>query len=424
MGRKPRPSRLWLTPLFVGAERFGDVVWITLLYDLDQLRPEVVPAEEGPAGAAAQVEDAAGLFGAPGRWGATIHSRPSAVQLLGRRFIPSAARAPPWVDHLGRQGSRPPHVFQSLCLADRPSRFVRRKPQDPVTRRDEALAFVADDETWQAPEWFKSITVVLVEPTDAVNIGGVIRSMANTGFLNLRLVRPVDFDPWHVVGVAHYTQHIISSTRSFTDLQQAVGDTQFVLGLTGRHTRVERNAMPFQIAINRVAELAGTGQSVALLLGREDRGLSNEMLDACHAVTTIPTNPAYPSLNLAQAALLVLYQLFQRAAGEAQAYRPPRRQAALATSNMLEDLFADLERALDAIEFLQHRSRVHVLRSLRVAVFRAGLDTRQAGLLRAVFIEIRKYLKRKGVRAEVGPVGAPGHPERSKHHVRGAGERQ
>src|SRR5438132_13100024 len=109
--------------------------------------------------------------------------------------------------------------------------------------------------------------------------------------------------------------------------------------------------------MDQVADAATQGQQVAVVFAREDWGMSTAMLDACHAVTTIPTNPAYPSLNLAQAALLVLYQLFQRSGGLSQAFRPPRRQAPTASSNLLEDLFADLERALDAIEFFGSRSR-------------------------------------------------------------------
>jgi TrmH family RNA methyltransferase len=248
--------------------------------------------------------------------------------------------------------------------------------------------------------------VILVETTDPVNVGGVVRAMANTGFLRLRLVNPVHFDPWAVVGVAHYTQHILEATPRFEELDEAVADRQFVVGLTGRHHRVERNALPFQTAMARVAEAAMAGEAVALVFGREDWGMSNAMLDACHAVTTIPTNPAYPSLNLAQATLLVLYQLFQRANGEEQAYRPPRRHALAATSELLEDMFADLERALLAIDFLDKRSRKSAMRSLRVALFRARLDVREASLLRAVFIEVRKFLHRKGVLSEVGPVGA------------------
>jgi TrmH family RNA methyltransferase len=291
-------------------------------------------------------------------------------------------------------------------LAERRSRFVRRKPQDPVTRRDEALAFVAADDTWQPPAWFSQLTVVLVETTDAVNVGGVVLAMANTGFLQLRLVRPVGFDPWHVGGIAHYTQHILEATRQFESLEQAVADQHFVLGLTGRHHRAERNALPFEAAITALAEAAQAGERAAIVLGREDRGLSNTMLDACHAVTTIPTNPAYPSLNLAQATLLVLYQLFQRSGGLQQRYRPPRRAAPPASASLLEDLFADLERALDAIQFFHSRSRPHVLRSLRVVLFRARLNAREAALLRAVCIEVRKYLHRKGLLADVGPVGA------------------
>jgi tRNA (cytidine32/uridine32-2'-O)-methyltransferase len=239
-----------------------------------------------------------------------------------------------------------------------------------------------------------------------VNIGGVVRAMANTGFLRLRLVQPVGFDSRKVIGVAHYTQHIVAATQHFDSLPEAVEDTQLVIGLTGKHQRVQRNALPLQEAVGRLVEAATGGQRVAIVLGREDKGLSNASLDACHMVTTIPTNPAYPSLNLAQATLLVLYQLFQRAAGEAQAYRPPRHAAPQASSGLLEDLFADLERALDAIDFLKGRSRTRTLRSLRVALYRARLDVREASLLRAVVIEMRRFLHRKGLLPEVGPVGS------------------
>jgi TrmH family RNA methyltransferase len=291
-------------------------------------------------------------------------------------------------------------------LGELRSRFERRKPQDPVTRRDESLAFVASDETWRSPAWFERVAVVLVEPRDPVNIGGVIRAMGNTGFLRLRLVRPVGFEPRNVIGIAHYTQHIVEATQEYETLIEAVADRHVVVGLTGKHQTVERNALPLQDAVTLLVEAATSGQRVAIVLGREDSGLSNAMLDACHSVTTIPTNPAYTSLNLAQAALLVLYQLFQRANGEDQAYRPPRRHTPVAPSSLLEDLFADLERALDAIEFLKLRSRTHTLRSLRVALYRARLSVREASLLRAVAIEVRRHLRRKGVLSEVGPIGA------------------
>src|SRR5439155_17373272 len=123
-------------------------------------------------------------------------------------------------------------------------------------------------------------------------------------------------------------------------------------------------------------------------------------------VAATPYNPSHSPPNLAPAAPPVLLQLVQGPGGQEQAFRPPRRGSVPAAASLLEDLFADLERALEAIEFLKSRSRVRTLRSLRVALYRARLDVREASLLRAAAIEVRRFLRRRGVLAEVGPVGA------------------
>ena len=300
---------------------------------------------------------------------------------------------------LGMRSERPPV-----------SRFERRPGPnaDPLTRRDQALAF-SPDEDWRPPDWFERVAVVLFEPTRAVNIGSVVRAMANTGFSGLRLVNPVAYDPWDVIGVAHYTQHIVDAIQAHATVDAAVADRHLVIGLTGKHQRAKRNALAFSDALDRLADAARDGREVAVLFGREDTGLSIEALDRCHYVTTIPTNPAFPSLNLAQAALLVLYGLFQRAGGEQQTFRPPHRRAGPASSALLEDLFADLERALDAVGFFSRRPRANIVRSLRVALLRADLDAREASLLRAVVIHVRRFLHRRGVIDEVGPIGAEGH---------------
>lgn len=293
--------------------------------------------------------------------------------------------------------------------SQRRSRFVRPPGPnaDPFTRRDETLAFSDQEGVWQPPDWFGRVEVVLFETTDPVNVGGVVRAMANTGFGRLRLVNPIArIEAWDLGGIAHYTQHIVEAIRVHPSLDEALADAQVVLGLSGKHHRAKRNARPMHLALADVAERARSGQVVALLFGREDRGLPNEALDRCHAVTTIPTNPAYPSLNLAQAALLVLFNLFEAAGGAQQAPRPPRRSAPPAAAALLEDLFADLERSLDAIEFFKTRSRVSIMRSLRAALYRADLDRREASLLRAIAIEIRRYLQRRGLLADIGPVGA------------------
>jgi TrmH family RNA methyltransferase len=274
-----------------------------------------------------------------------------------------------------------------------PSRFQRRRDEDPFTRRDETLAF-DEASSWSAPAWFDNVHVVLFEPTDPVNIGVVLRAMGNTGFSRLRLANPTPFDPWDVIGVAHYTQHILEPAPTLPDLPTAVADLQLVIGLTGKHHRLWRNALVFADALARVAQAAQEGQQVGLVFGREDVGLTNAALDSCHYVTTIPTNPAYPSLNLAQAALLALYPLFERAGGGEQTLRPPRRRRQPVTSAELERLFADAERALEAIGYLRSRARTSTLRALRMLVYRAHLDAHEAALLRSMALEVFHFVER------------------------------
>ncbi|MBV9355938.1 MAG: hypothetical protein JO023_10475 [Chloroflexi bacterium] len=274
-----------------------------------------------------------------------------------------------------------------------PSRFERRRDEDPFTRRDETLAF-EQASSWSPPAWFDNVHVVLFEPTDPVNIGVVLRAMGNTGFGRLRLANPSRFDPWDVIGVAHYTQHILEPAPILADLPTAVADLQLVIGLTGKHHRLWRNALVFSDALERVARAAEDGQQVGLVFGREDTGLTNAALDSCHYVTTIPTNPAYPSLNLAQAALLVLYPLFIRAGGGQQTLRPPRRRRQPVTSAELERLFADAERALEAIGYLRSRARTSTLRALRMVIYRAQVDAHEAALLRSMALEVRHFVER------------------------------
>lgn len=282
------------------------------------------------------------------------------------------------------------------------SRFARKDQSDPWRRRDETLAF-SDEVVWTPPLWFDQVSVVLFEPTDAVNIGGVARAMANTGFGRLRLVNPGPYTAWDVEGVAHYTGHIVRQARVASEIGPALADQQLVVGFSGKHHRDQRNQIRFRDAQARIAQAAQAGEQVALVFGREDTGLTNAALDACHLVTAIPTNPARPSLNLAQAVLLVLYGLFELGRGAEQVPRPPRHAAPPAESALLAAVAEDLERTLDAVGFLKGRARAGTMRSLRAVLYRARMDRREAALLRAALLEVRWYLHRHGLLAEVRP---------------------
>ncbi len=248
------------------------------------------------------------------------------------------------------------------------------------------------------------VIVVLNQPQDPVNIGGVVRAMKNMGLSRLHLVRPVDFDPYRVEGVAHTGLDVIKSARAFDTLTEAVSESQFVVGTTARGRRVRRSYLRPRDAAAEIVVATAAGRSVALLFGREDRGLSNDDLDMCSRVVVIPTDPEATSLNLAQAVLILAYEIYLAAAG-AIPFKSPRRAAAPATRDELESLFGEVEASLHAIDFFKAHKVRPIMRTIREVAARADLDDRESALFKAMAYEIRNFLARHGLGGE--PRGAP-----------------
>lgn len=240
-----------------------------------------------------------------------------------------------------------------------------------------------------------NVVVVLHRPQRVSNIGTAVRAMKNMGLTRLRLVQPVPFDPVDILGIAHRSEGILATMQIFETLDAALADALFVAGTTSR----PRAATPRVLTPREAAPelLARTVEGpVALLFGPEDNGLANEDLDRCHLALAIPTDPAYPSLNLAQAVLLVAYELLL-ARGAPAPLRDPR-PAPAATATQLEHLFGAAERALWGIEFFKSHTAEGILRTLRGLVHRAEPDAREARLLTAMCVEVLRFLERNGVK--------------------------
>jgi tRNA/rRNA methyltransferase len=237
------------------------------------------------------------------------------------------------------------------------------------------------------------IAVLLHEPQDLVNIAHVVRAMKNFGFRDLRLVQPREYDAYRVEGIAHQTQDVLARVQLYERLDEALADCVHVVGFTARGRTAKRNLQRPRGAAREILEESQLGP-VALVFGREDKGLSNDALDRCHRVVTIPTSPAYPSLNLGHAVVLMLYELALARGDEDRSLKAPRREAPPATAAELERVFADAEAALGVIDFFKTRQAEGVMRTLREVLHRAPLDEREAKLLRAIAIEVVKYGER------------------------------
>lgn len=239
------------------------------------------------------------------------------------------------------------------------------------------------------------IAVVLDHPKDVVNVGGVLRVMMNFGLTDLRLVAPDDFDPYRLEGIAHRSAYLIESSSRWDSLEQALADRTFVVGTTARARTEGRNYVRPREVASLVAE-RGPDDKGAIVFGREDRGLTNEALDLCDAVAIIPTDPQYSSLNLAQACLVLSYELFVAMEGEPRALPRGRRATRPPTREELEETFTALADGLGRIDFYKARKPEAVMRTLRTIVARGEPDRREARLLAAIGYEIGNYLDRIG----------------------------
>ena len=239
-----------------------------------------------------------------------------------------------------------------------------------------------------------NVVVVLDEPKDVVNVAGVIRVMMNMGLSQLRLVNPDDFDTYRIGGIAHRSEDLTQAAETYDTLQEALSDVVLTVGTSARPRTDQRNyCRPREVAAKIVESSAGG--LVALVFGREDRGLTNEGLDLCQTVAIVPTAAEYPSLNLAQACLVLCYEIYLATAENAPLPRGKRDQGP-ATQRDLEEMYSALDRGLHRIDFFKgDRHPESVLRLLRTVLARAEPDLREARLLRAMGFEMERYFDRE-----------------------------
>jgi TrmH family RNA methyltransferase len=236
------------------------------------------------------------------------------------------------------------------------------------------------------------VCVVLYEPQDYVNIAATVRAMRNMGAEHLRLVRPAPYDPYRLEGIAHGAGALIEHIQTFDTFEDAVADCVFAVGFTARRRAAKWRIIGPRLAAAELLERASDGP-VAIVLGREDNGLPNDVLDQLHAAVTIPTTE-HSSLNLAQAALIGLYELHLAAGDVTRTLAPPRKATPPPTAAELEQFFSDAERALEAIDFFKTRNAEHIMRTVRSMTLRAAPDSRELSLARSIALEVANFLAR------------------------------
>ncbi|WP_018042790.1 RNA methyltransferase [Methylobacterium sp. 88A] len=228
--------------------------------------------------------------------------------------------------------------------------------------------------------------VILVEPQLAENIGMVARAMANFGLSELRLVAPKN--GWPKKGVreaASGATHVLDGATVFATVPEAIADLNYLLATTARERGQMKRAYAPDEAMADVA--ARAGQRMGVMFGRERIGLTNDEVSLADAIVTFPVSPDFPSLNLAQAVLLVGYE-WRKASGQARLPFTGEMQSPPATREAMASLVASLEGSLDASGFYPPEKRDVIARNMRDMLHRMAMTEQDVrtfrGALRAL----------------------------------------
>ncbi len=203
-------------------------------------------------------------------------------------------------------------------------------------------------------EWIEGgPIVILVEPQLGDNIGATARAMANFGLSTLRLVKPRDGWPNPRAWVAASgADRILDEARLFDSVEQAIGDCTYVLATTARAHDQAKPVIGPDEAARQMAPRVAAGETVGVLFGRERYGLENPEVGLADAIVTLPVNPAFASLNLAQAVLVIAYEWSTLVSGGALPFRMPVKSSPAPREQLLA-FFATLERELERVEYFR-----------------------------------------------------------------------
>jgi TrmH family RNA methyltransferase len=235
-------------------------------------------------------------------------------------------------------------------------------------------------------DWKNNISFVLVEPAEPGNIGASARAMKNMGFANLELVTPGNFFTSKAKQMACQGVTVLENTivhKSFTD---AVQDKNLIVGTTKRFGRRRGLIVPLKESVRRIITAAKKNR-VAILFGSERNGLTNQQIEECGLLITIPSDPETPSLNLAQSVMLVAYELSQKT------YKIDL--PALVKHKELGPLYAKIASTLNLLEFIPRGDmdlEKKIMKSLARLIGRAGLTEWELKMLYGLCTQVENRM--------------------------------
>jgi tRNA/rRNA methyltransferase len=235
--------------------------------------------------------------------------------------------------------------------------------------------------------------IILVEPQMGENIGMVARAMANFGLGDLRLVNPRDGWPNEKAqAAASKADHVIEGTRVFDTLEEAIADLNFVYATTARERDGYKPVRSPVAAAQTLRAKFAAGEGTGILFGRERWGLNNEEVALADEIVTFPVNPAFASLNIAQAVLLMSYEWMKSGMEDLSAVPFQAVEQRPSTKEQLFGLFDQLEEALDSRNYFHPAGKKpKMVDNLRAVLSRRAFTEQEISVLRGVISSLDRF---------------------------------
>ena len=235
--------------------------------------------------------------------------------------------------------------------------------------------------------------VILVEPQMGENIGMVARAMANFGLAELRLVNPRDGWPNEkATAAASNANHVIEATRVFATLEEAIADLNFLYATTARQRYGYKPVRSPVVAAQTLRARFVAGERSGVLFGRERWGLSNEEVALADEIVTFPVNPAFASLNIAQAVLLMSYEWMKSGMEDINVTSFAANPQRPSTKSQLQGLFDHVEEALSARNYFHPiEKKPKMIDNLRAVFSRQGFTEQEISVMRGVISSIDRF---------------------------------
>ena len=239
--------------------------------------------------------------------------------------------------------------------------------------------------------FLNTVKVVLVGTTHPGNIGAAARAIKNMGIFNLALVKPKEFPSDIAIYRSKAAKDILENAEIYESLEDAIAGCKLIVGTSARARSVPWPVFNPRDAAEEMRKISKQG-NVAIVFGREDRGLTNDELGLCNFHVYIPSDPKYSSLNLSQAVQILAYEI-RLAYSRDEVISEVKWDVDLANNEQTERLIDHMEELMQDVEFYDVENPRKLLLRVRRFFKRSKIDVMEANIFRGLFSAIQKRLK-------------------------------